>query len=96
MLNRIQKDIARLPHSQEDHSLSNYQKYIFEAFSKLRLAESSKLAKTKSESDFFREDLDTLLEELSDLLYKTSQTITSTYFNHTDKQNQLVMQSFPI
>ncbi|WP_282056958.1 circularly permuted type 2 ATP-grasp protein [Maribacter luteus] len=96
MLNRIQKDIARLPHSQEDHSLSNYQKHIFEAFSKLRLAESSKLAKTKSESDFFREDLDTLLEELSDLLYKTSQTITSTYFNHTDKQNQLVMQSFPI
>ena len=96
MLNRIQKDIARLPHSQEDHSLSNYQKYIFEAFSKLRLAESSKLAKTKSESDFFREDIDTLLEELSDLLYKTSQTITSTYFNHTDKQNQLVMQSFPI
>ncbi len=96
MLNRIQKDIARLPHSQEDHSLCNYQKYIFEAFSKLRLAESSQLIKTKSGSDFFRADLDRLLKELSGLLYETSKSITSTYFNHTDNQNQLVMQSFPI
>ncbi len=95
MLNRIQKDIARLPHSRKDNNLSNYQKYIFDAFSKLRLAESSNLVKTKSETDFFRKDLDELLETLSELLYKTSQSISSTYFNHTDKQNQLVTQSFP-
>ncbi|SHJ38381.1 Uncharacterized conserved protein, circularly permuted ATPgrasp superfamily [Maribacter aquivivus] len=96
MINRIQKDIARLPHSKHDHQLNNYQKYIFEAFSKLRLAESTKLAMTKSETDFKREDLDTLLEELSDLLYKASQSISNTYFNHTDKQTQLFTQSFPI
>lgn len=96
MINRIQKDIARLPHSKHDHQLNNYQKYVFEAFSKLRLAESSKLAMTKSETDFKREDLDTLLEELSDLLYKASQSISNTYFNHTDKQTQLFTQSFPI
>ncbi|WP_027066108.1 circularly permuted type 2 ATP-grasp protein [Maribacter sp. Hel_I_7] len=96
MINRIQKDIARLPHSKHDHQLNNYQKYIFEAFSKLRLAESTKLAMTKSETDFKREDLDTLLKELSDLLYKASQSISNTYFNHTDKQTQLFTQSFPI
>ncbi|WP_299322827.1 circularly permuted type 2 ATP-grasp protein [uncultured Maribacter sp.] len=96
MINRIQKDIARLPHSKHDHQLNNYQKYVFEAFSKLRLAESSKLAMTKSETDFKREDLDTLLEELTDLLYKASQSISNTYFNHTDKQTQLFTQSFPI
>ncbi|WP_282178414.1 circularly permuted type 2 ATP-grasp protein [Maribacter stanieri] len=96
MINRIQKDIARLPHSKHDHHLNNYQKYIFEAFSKLRLAESTKLAMTKSETDFKREELDTLLEELSDLLYKASQSISNTYFNHTDKQTQLFTQSFPI
>ncbi|WP_405400925.1 circularly permuted type 2 ATP-grasp protein [Maribacter sp. Asnod2-G09] len=96
MINRIQKDIARLPHSKHDHQLNNYQKYIFEAFSKLRLAESTKLAMTKSETDFKREDLDTLLEELTDLLYKASQSISNTYFNHTDKQTQLFTQSFPI
>ncbi len=96
MLNRVQKDIARLPHSHKENSLSNYQKYIFEAFSRLRLAESSNLVKTKSETDFFREELDTLLEKLSELLYESSQSINSTYFNHTNKQNQLVTQSFPI
>ncbi|WP_405412900.1 circularly permuted type 2 ATP-grasp protein [Maribacter sp. Asnod1-A12] len=96
MINRIQKDIARLPHSKYDHQLSNYQKYVFEAFSKLRLAESSKLVLTKSETDFKREELDILLKELSGLLYKASQSISNTYFNHTDKQTQLFTQSFPI
>ena len=96
MVNRLQKDIARLPHSKQDHQLSNYQKYVFAAFSKLRLAESSKLAKTKSDKDFAREELDKLMEELSELLYQTSQSISNTYFNHTDKQNQLFTQSFPI
>ncbi|MFX0556617.1 circularly permuted type 2 ATP-grasp protein [Maribacter sp. CXY002] len=96
MINRLQKDIARLPHSKKDHQLTNYQKYVFNAFSKLRLAESSKLSATKSDEDVVREDLDKLFDELSELLYKTSQSITGTYFNHTDKQTQLFAQSFPI
>ncbi|NNE78027.1 MAG: circularly permuted type 2 ATP-grasp protein, partial [Pricia sp.] len=96
MLNRLQKDIARLPRSAKDNHLSSYEKYTFDAFSKLRLSESSILAKTRSENDFLREDLETLMEQLAELLYKTSQSITSTYFNHTDKQNQLVTQPFPI
>ena len=95
MLNRIQKDIVRLPHSRQDNNLANYQKYILEAFSKLRLASSSELIKTNSDKDIVRKDLDTLFEDLSTLLYQTSQSLTSTYFNHTDKQNQLVVQSFP-
>lgn len=96
MIKRLQKDIARLPHSRKDQQLTNYQKYVFSAFSKLRLSESSKLASTKTKSDVVREELDTLLGELSDLLYKTSQSITGTYFNHTDKQTQMMVQSFPI
>jgi uncharacterized alpha-E superfamily protein len=96
MINRLQKDISRLPHSKHDHQLSNYQKFVFEAFSKLRLAESSKLAKTKSENDYSREELDHLMKALSKLLHQTSQSISNTYFNHTDKQNQLFTQSFPI
>jgi uncharacterized alpha-E superfamily protein len=96
MINRLQKDIARLPHSKQDHQLSNYQKFVFQAFSKLRLAESAKLVKTQSEKDYSREELDKLLEALSELLHETSQSISNTYFNHTDKQNQLFTQSFPI
>lgn len=96
MLNRLQKDIARLPQSNHNNHLNSYQKYVFEAFSKLRLAEAATLSRTLTEDDFVREALNTLMEELSDLLHKTSQSITSTYFNHTDKQNQLFTQSFPI
>ena len=96
MLSRMQKDIAKLPHSNNTNHLSEYQKYVFEAFAKLRLANSERLVKTKSKDDFLRSDLENLLEELSELLYKTSQSITNTYFDHTYKQNQLVTQSFPI
>ena len=96
MVNRLQKDIARLPHSEQDHRLNKYQKSVFKAFSKLRLAESTKLAKTKSNKDFKREELETLLKQLSELLHKSSQALSNTYFNHTDKQNQMFNQSFPI
>ncbi|WP_149276885.1 circularly permuted type 2 ATP-grasp protein [Pareuzebyella sediminis] len=96
MINRLQKDIARLPHSKKDNHLTSYQKYVLNAFSKLRLAESSDLAKTRSENDYVRKELETLFEDLSELLYKTSQSISGTYFNHTDRQNQLVTPSFPI
>lgn len=96
MLNRLQKDIARLPQSNHNNHLNSYQKYVFEAFSKLRLAEAATLSQTVTDNDFVREALNTLMEELSDLLHQTSQSITSTYFNHTDRQNQLFTQSFPI
>lgn len=96
MINRIQKDIARLPHSKDGNQLTTYQKHIFAAFSKLRLADSARLIKTKSNKEYNRAELDALLGSLSDLLYNTSQSITNTYFNHTDKQNQLFSQSFPI
>ncbi|MGB5436659.1 MAG: circularly permuted type 2 ATP-grasp protein [Maribacter sp.] len=96
MVNRLQKDLARLPHSEQDHHLSNYQKYVLEAFSKLRMAESTKIAKTKSHNDFKREELVTLMKQLSELLHKSSQAISNTYFNHTDRQNQMFNQSFPI
>lgn len=96
MFSRIQKDIAKLPHSNNNNNLSDYQKFVFEGFSKLRLANSANLTKTKSNDSLLRKDLDNLLEELSDLLFETSQSISNTYFDHTYKQNQLVTQSFPI
>lgn len=96
MLNRLQKDIARLPQSKHDKHLNSYQKYVFEAFAMLRLADADALAKTSSEEDFTRKALDTLMEQLSELLHETSQSITGSYFNHTDKQNQLFTQFFPL
>ena len=94
-LNRLLKDIARLPHSKESDELTDYQKHIFEAFSKIRLTTSEQLAKVKSE-DGVRADLDALLSQLTDLLYSASQAISDTYFNHTYEQNQLVRQKFSV
>lgn len=95
-LGRLQKDISRLPHSQKSDALMHYEKYVFEAFSKLRLANSDQLATVKENDGNIRKDLDKLLEELSDLLFATSQAISNTYFNHTYKQSQLVDQNFPL
>ncbi|MGB6150704.1 MAG: circularly permuted type 2 ATP-grasp protein [Pricia sp.] len=96
MIKRLRKDVARLPHSKGGTHLISYQKLVFEAFAKLRLTASETLAKTADGETYKRAELDTLLEELSDLLYRTSRSISSTYFNHTDKQNQLFKQSFPL
>lgn len=94
-LNRLNKDLGELPHSKKSHELTDYEKFAFEAFSKLRLVEASELMATEKEN-VKRETLDKLLEELSDLLYKTSMAITNTYFSHTYKQNQLVTQKLPV
>ena len=96
MINRLRKDIAQLPQSKDSKYLVSYQKHVFEAFSKLRLTSSETLAKTADGEMFKRMELDTLLEQLSNLLYLTSQSISSTYFNHTDKHRQLFKQSFPL
>ena len=96
MVSRLQKDINRLPHSKDNNHLTAYQKFVFEAYSKLRLAEAKNLTKTPSLKDTRRNTLIELLEVLSDLLHQTSRAVTSTYFNHTDKQSQLVQQNFPI
>ena len=95
-LGRLQKDIARLPHSQKSDALMDYEKKVFEAFSKLRLASSEALAQTQDDQGNIREHLDALLESLSDLLFSASQSISNTYFNHTYKQSQLVDQNFPL
>ena len=94
-LNRLNKDISKLPNSKLTEELTDYQKYIFEAFSKVRLAKSKDLSRI-AEGDFIRRDLDKLLSDLSDLLHNTSISITRNYFSHTYKQNQLVIQNFPI
>ena len=96
MLKRLQKDIARLPHSKSTHQLANYQKFVFEAFSKLQLADKNVLMRTPSENDVVRKEMDALFDELSDLLYNASQAITDIYFNHTEKQSQLVNPIFPV
>ena len=96
LVSRIHKDVSKLPYSGVTNELMPYEKCIFEAFSKLRLASAQELMETDSENIVFRKNLAILLRDLSDLLFQTSQAIADTYFNHTLKQNQLTSQSFPL
>lgn len=94
-LNRLNKDLALLPQSKITHELTDYEKYVFEAFSKIRLANSIELIKTE-ENSLVRNKLDNLLLEISELLNNTSLAVSNTYFSHIYTQNQLVNQYVPI
>ena len=96
LMSRIRKDVAKLPYSGQTSELTSYEKPIFEAYTKLRLVSGQELSETDSKNIVFRKNLAEVLRDLSDLLFKTSQAITDTYFNHTQKQKQLITQNFPL
>ncbi|MBD0832166.1 circularly permuted type 2 ATP-grasp protein [Aestuariibaculum sediminum] len=94
-LKRIQKDIDRLPYTENIGNQSNCQKLIDLAnakISKLNIAELMILNSDES----LRERLDAELTELSDLLHETSLSLSGTYFNHSYQQTQLINQNFPL
>jgi uncharacterized alpha-E superfamily protein len=90
-LNKLNKDLAVLPQSKMSHELTNYEKYVFEAFAMVRLAKSHDLV-TLEQGTLVRIKLDNLLLEISNLLNNASLAITNTHFSHSYKQNQLVNQ----
>ncbi len=92
MLKRLWKDVSRLPHSNIEE-LHNYEKCVINAIELLNAQKITDLVKIKPNS-YVREDLDTMLENISELLFETSQSITNRYFNHTLKQEQLASQNF--
>ncbi len=92
---RIQKDIDRLPHSKNTAAITECQRLINEANLKIENLNISKLIALNSDNTL-RENLDTELSELGDLLHDMSLSISDTYFNHTYQQTQLVNQNFPL
>ena len=94
-LNRLNKDLSLLPKSKTTHELTDYEKNIFAAFSKIRLARSEELVKTE-ENSLIRNELDNFLLEISELLNNTSIAISNTYFSHIYTQNQLVNQNYNV
>ncbi|UZO82361.1 circularly permuted type 2 ATP-grasp protein [Aquimarina sp. ERC-38] len=96
LVSRILKDVKKLPASGRSMELLAYEKYVFEAYSKLRLTSVEKLTAIDPENIVFRKNLAVLLTEMSNLLYQTSQSVSDIYFSHTLPQKQLTFQSFPI
>ncbi|MDW5288011.1 circularly permuted type 2 ATP-grasp protein [Formosa sp. PL04] len=93
-LERIQKDIDRLPHSEDIGKITDCQKAISKANSKIRSLQIKDLLELSDET-VIRQNLDDALTELSDLLHEMSLAVSDTYFNHAYQQKQLVNQNFP-
>lgn len=87
-IKRLKKDIDQLPNNTKSQ-FTECQININEAFDKIQSFTVEELISVDGESNM-RMQLDELLEKLSDLLHKTSMSITSTYFNHSYQQTQLV------
>ena len=92
---RIQKDINQLPHSKNDDGLTECQSLIAEANSIIKDLNIDVLV-ALNEDYTLRVNLEDSLSKLSDLLHKTSLSISDTYFNHSYQQIQLANQNFPI
>lgn len=94
-LNRIQKDIFRLPKRTDDDELTFVQKSILKACDIVENARASVLIHVDNDA-FTRSQLEELLAALSDVVHQTSMSLTDTYFNHSDEQIQLVDQNYTL
>ncbi|NIJ45593.1 putative circularly permuted ATP-grasp superfamily protein/putative alpha-E superfamily protein [Wenyingzhuangia heitensis] len=90
-LNRIQKDIARLPIPENSIGLNECQNKIAEACYIMDSINSETILTTNKDNSL-RENLEKTLSDLSDLLHETSLAISNTYFDHTYQQTQMVQQ----
>ncbi|GAA4807423.1 circularly permuted type 2 ATP-grasp protein [Litoribaculum gwangyangense] len=94
-IKRIKKDIDRLPKTEVMNANSQCKEKIALAISKVEILNITNLIELNKEGSL-RQNLDSALAELSDLLHETSLAISDTYFNHSYQQKQLVNQDFPL
>ncbi|AOW19775.1 circularly permuted type 2 ATP-grasp protein [Urechidicola croceus] len=88
---RLKKDIDQLPNN-SSNQLTECQIQISRALKIIQNLNLQNLLEIDESSDM-RLNLDNLLSQLSDLLHTTSLSISNTYFNHSQKQKQLVDQT---
>ena len=93
--NRIRKDIFRLPIPESAAGLKECKSKISEACDLIDSIDIDDLLTLNSENTF-RENFEKLLSKLSDLLHETSLLMSSTYFDHTFQQTQMVKQKIEI
>jgi len=94
-LNRIKRDIFKLPKRNEDTALTTLQKAITEACNLINDAKATDLIKV-DKNEVTRKNLENLLASLSDKIHDTSMSLTDMYFNHSDEQKQLVDQNYTL
>jgi len=94
-LDFLQKRFSYLPKKKSNYQLSEIEKKILEAYTKIRLTEPSELASIKDISGF-RENLEEFLSFQTDILFTISNEITKNYFSHTEDKQQFILQTITI
>jgi uncharacterized circularly permuted ATP-grasp superfamily protein/uncharacterized alpha-E superfamily protein len=88
-INRIQKDIDKLPNTTSKIESTECEKNIQAVINCLQSMSLETILEVDKKSNT-RLQFDELLSNLSDLLHITSLSISDTYFNHSQQQKQLV------
>ncbi len=80
-LRKLQYHIALLPRESGRHGISEEERLILDAYTRVRLAEPARLAPAADEAGVYGE-LDELLSTVTQLLWQLSEALTQTYFSH--------------
>lgn len=86
-LNQLQAHVNKLPRPVVDYRISQEEQILLEAYTRLRLADTTRLAQVSPETGLCHE-LDKLMAELMALLSQLSNILTQRYFTHAQPQRQ--------
>ena len=81
IINQLLTDLKELPKNINNSHLSSFEEPIFKVFSMITLTNTQKLLESQ-EDEYVYTQLDEFLSTISDLLTKTSDELTKTYFSH--------------
>ena len=85
--NQLQTHLGKLPHLVADYRISQEEQLLLEAYTRLRLADTVRLAQVSPETGLCQE-LDKLMAELTALLSQLSNVLTQHYFTHAQPHHQ--------
>lgn len=88
-LDRLQTHIAQLPREKTAYRLSEEERLVLDASTRLRLVNTARLTQTHGD-DYTRKNLDGFMSELSTLLSRLSPVLTQYYFTHVRVPYQLL------
>jgi len=94
-LDFLQKRIQFLPKKKKNYQLSEIEKFIVEAFTKLRLTDTAILCQIE-ENSIVRNNLEDFLSLQTDILFNISQELSKNFFVHTKGNQQFLSQTISI
>lgn len=85
IIDELLRSLKELPNTSSTPYLDSFEEPIFKVYSMLKLTNAKRLLKIE-EDEFVYLELDEFLSNISNLLAKTSEELTKTYFSHYNEQ----------